>query len=88
MGIRNKIEESMETMTRAMIIQETMVVLMELVITATSLDTIKHIPLINRGMNKQILMELVITATSLDIIKKISTKNEEVNKQISQSTKK
>ena len=50
--MRNNIAEEMETMTRAMKIQATKVVLMELVIIATILDMSKHIALINRGMNK------------------------------------
>ena len=54
MGIRNKIEESMETMTIAMTIQATKVVLMELVITATCLDIRNNIAISNRGMNKQV----------------------------------
>ena len=86
MGIRNNIEESMETTTREMIIQATKVVLMELVITATSLDIIKQIYLRNRGMNNQILIKLVITATNLDISKKIAARNKGMNKKISQST--
>ena len=61
MVIRNKISEAMETTTRAMTIQAKNVVLMGLVITATSLDKIKQISIRNRGMNKQILMEPVIT---------------------------
>ena len=61
MVIRNKISEAMETTTRAMTIQAKKVVLMGLVITATSLDKIKQISIRNRGMNKQILMEPVIT---------------------------
>ena len=48
-----------------MIIQATKLVLMELVITATSFEIIKHIALRNRGINNQILMELVINTTSL-----------------------
>ena len=59
-------------MTRAMIIQATKVVLMELVITKTSLEIIKNIALRNRGINNQNLMELVINTTSLYFQKKQS----------------
>ena len=41
MGIRNKIEEAIEKTTRANKIHATKVVLMELVITTTSLDISK-----------------------------------------------
>ena len=61
MIIRNKITEAMETTTRAITIQAKKVVLMGLVITATSLDKIKQISIRNRGTNKKILMEPVIT---------------------------
>ena len=43
MGIRKIFEEAMATTTRAMKIQETRVVLMELVITATSLDIARRL---------------------------------------------
>ena len=88
MGIRNKITEAMEITTGAMTIQAKKIILMEIVITTTSLDTSKQIATRNRGMNKQILMELVIAATILDISKKIATRNKGMNKQISQRTRK
>ena len=59
---------------------------MELVITATSLDTSKQIYIRNRGTNKEILTELLINATSLNIIKKIATRNQGMNKHISKRT--
>ena len=86
MGIRNKISEAIETTTRAMKIQATKVVLMELVITATRFDIRKKVAIRNKGTNKEIIMELVITATSLDISKKISARNKGTNRQISQRT--
>ena len=46
----------METMTRAMIIQATKLVLMELVITATSLHKSKQVDIRNKVMNKEIIM--------------------------------
>ena len=72
----------METTETAKTIQATKVVLMELIITATSLDIGKNIAIRNRGINKEILMELLITATSLDISKNISARNKGMNKQI------
>ena len=87
MGTGNKIAVSMETTTRVMKIQATKVVLMELVITVTSLDISKQIAIRNRGMNKKISMKLAITGTILDISKKIATRNKGMNKQISQRTK-
>ena len=77
----------METTTIAKTIQATEVVLMELVITATSLDIINQIAIGNRGMNKEILMELVINAKSLDISNKIATRNKGMKNKISQRTK-
>ena len=87
MGIRNKIAEAMETTTRVNTIQATKVVLMELVITATSLDISNQIPIRNRGIKEKIIMELVITATSLDISKNIAARNKGTNKKISQRIK-
>ena len=74
--------------TRAKKIQTTEVVLMELVITATSLDISKQIAIRKRGINEDILIEPVINATSLDISKKIAEMNKGMNKQIPQRTKK
>ena len=87
MGIRNKIAGSTETTTIPNTIQNTKVVLMDLVITATRLDTSKKVDIRNRGMNKEIIMELVINATSLDISNNIAARNKGMNKQISQRTK-
>ena len=52
MGRRNKISEATETTTRSMKKQITGVVLIEIVINATSLDISKQIAIRNRGMNK------------------------------------
>ena len=56
MGVRNKIAEAMETTTRAKTTQATNFVLMELVITETSLDIRKQIAMRNRGMNREIII--------------------------------
>ena len=82
MGIRKKIVEKMETTTIAMKIQATKVVLLELVINATSLDISNQIDIRNIGKNKQILMRLVITATSLDISNNVAVRNKGTNKRI------
>ena len=64
MGVINKIAEATETTKTAMTIWAIKVVLMELVINATSLYISKKISIRNREMNTQILMKIVATATS------------------------
>ena len=86
MGIRNNIEEAMETTTRAKTIQATKVILMELVITAMRLYIRRKIDIRKIGMDKEILTELLINATSLNISKKIATRNKGMNKHISKIT--